>query len=106
MFAKELSHYDYEHVFCDNASSDNTVKILKELAAADPHVKVIVNARNFGPFRSMFNGSDAGVGRCRRAVPAGRSARSAGSDPAIRQALGGRLRGRLRHPRRTARKVG
>ena len=56
MFAKELSHYNYEHVFCDNSSSDNTVKILKELAQTDPHVKVIVNARNFGPFRSMFNG--------------------------------------------------
>jgi glycosyltransferase involved in cell wall biosynthesis len=56
MFAKELSGYDYEHIFCDNASSDDTVKILRELAAADPHVKVIVNARNFGPFNSMFNG--------------------------------------------------
>jgi polyisoprenyl-phosphate glycosyltransferase len=56
MFANELSRYDYEHIFCDNASSDATVQILKELAAADPHVKVIVNARNFGPFRSMFNG--------------------------------------------------
>ena len=56
MFAGELSRYDYEHVFCDNASTDGTVQILKELAAADPHVKVIVNARNFGPFNSMFNG--------------------------------------------------
>lgn len=56
MFANELSGYDYEHIFCDNSSSDATVQILKELAESDPHVKVIVNARNFGPFRSMFNG--------------------------------------------------
>ena len=26
------------------------------MAAADPHVKVIFNARNYGPFRSTFNG--------------------------------------------------
>jgi polyisoprenyl-phosphate glycosyltransferase len=56
LFANELSDYDYEHVFCDNASGDGTVRILRELAAADPRVKVILNARNFGPFRSMFNG--------------------------------------------------
>jgi polyisoprenyl-phosphate glycosyltransferase len=56
MFAGDLNRYDYEHVFCDNCSSDGTVRILKELARADPHVKVILNARNFGPFRSMFNG--------------------------------------------------
>jgi polyisoprenyl-phosphate glycosyltransferase len=62
MFANELSGYDYEHLFCDNSSSDNTVLILKELAAADPHVKVIVNARNFGPFRSMFNGLMSATG--------------------------------------------
>jgi glycosyltransferase involved in cell wall biosynthesis len=56
LFAGPLSAYDYEHIFCDNASRDGTVKVLRELAAADPHVKLILNARNFGPFRSMFNG--------------------------------------------------
>jgi glycosyltransferase involved in cell wall biosynthesis len=56
IFGNELSQYDYEHIFCDNSSTDTTVQILREIAAADPHVKVILNARNFGPFRSMFNG--------------------------------------------------
>ena len=55
VFEKELPDCDYEHVFCDNASSDGTVLRLRELAASDPRVKVIVNARNFGPFRSTFN---------------------------------------------------
>ncbi len=36
MFAKDLSRYDYEHIFCDNFSSDNTVQILKELAHSRP----------------------------------------------------------------------
>ena len=42
--------------FCDNASTDNTVAVLKDIAARGKMVKIIVNARNFGPFRSDFNG--------------------------------------------------
>jgi polyisoprenyl-phosphate glycosyltransferase len=56
VFEKQLPGYDYEHVFCDNSSGDRTVAILKEIAAKDPRVKIIVNSRNFGPFRSLFNG--------------------------------------------------
>lgn len=56
LFETKLSAYDYEHIFCDNASTDSTVAILREIAGADKRVRVIVNARNFGPFRSMFNG--------------------------------------------------
>lgn len=55
-FERDLPGYDYEHIFCDNASTDDTVAILRELAARDRRVRVILNARNFGLFRSMFNG--------------------------------------------------
>jgi len=48
--------YDYEHICIDNHSTDRTVAILKELAASDSHLKIIVNARNFGPIRSPFYG--------------------------------------------------
>ena len=51
-----LPGYDYEHLFIDNASTDRTVPILKELAAADHRVKVIVNTRNFGHVRSPYYG--------------------------------------------------
>ena len=47
-----LPHYTYEHIIIDNASTDGTVAELRALAAADPHVKGIVNARNFGHIRS------------------------------------------------------
>ncbi len=47
-----LPQYDYEHIIIDNASTDGTVNELRALAAADPHVKGIVNARNFGHIRS------------------------------------------------------
>jgi glycosyltransferase involved in cell wall biosynthesis len=62
LFEAELSTYRREHVFCDNASTDKTVEILREIAASDPCVKVILNARNFGPLRSNYNGVMAATG--------------------------------------------
>src|SRR4029077_1974100 len=56
IFESELPEYDYEHIFCDNASTDGTPAVLAALAAKDARVKVIFNARNFGPFRSTYNG--------------------------------------------------
>lgn len=52
----ELPEYEYEHIFCDNASTDGTLGELRDLAARDERVKVIVNSRNVGPFRNMANG--------------------------------------------------
>ncbi len=49
---KALPQYTYEHIFIDNSSKDQTVAILKRLAAQDKRIKVIVNARNFGHIRS------------------------------------------------------
>ena len=46
---------DYEHLFADNASTDKTVHILRDLAGADRRVKVIVNTRNFGHIRSPYH---------------------------------------------------
>jgi glycosyltransferase involved in cell wall biosynthesis len=53
---ESLPGYDYDHLFIDNASTDKTVDILRELAATNKHVKVIVNTRNFGHIRSPFHG--------------------------------------------------
>ncbi len=50
-----LDQYSYEHIFIDNASKDRTVSILREISKDDKHVKVIVNARNFGHIRSPFH---------------------------------------------------
>jgi polyisoprenyl-phosphate glycosyltransferase len=57
VFDNELAGYDHEHLFCDNASTDRTAEVLRELAHEDRRVKVILNARNFGPFRSAFHGA-------------------------------------------------
>ena len=52
----ELSDYDYEHLFIDNASKDNSVQILRNIAKKDKHIKIIVNSRNFGHIRSPYYG--------------------------------------------------
>jgi len=56
LFEDKLPGYEREHIFVDNASTDRTVEILRGIAERDSHVKVIINSRNFGPFRSTFNG--------------------------------------------------
>ena len=48
--------YDYEHICIDNCSTDGTVKKIKDLAATDKQLKLIVNARNFGHIRSPYYG--------------------------------------------------
>jgi glycosyltransferase involved in cell wall biosynthesis len=52
---KDLSNYRYEHIFTDNASTDSTMEKLRQLALNDKNIKVILNSRNVGPFRNMWN---------------------------------------------------
>src|SRR5580704_2296861 len=54
LFAGPLARYAYEHIFIDNASRDRTPNILREIAARDKNVKVILNTRNFGHVRSPY----------------------------------------------------
>lgn len=58
----KMPQYTYEHIFIDNYSTDSSRKILRELAAEDSNVKVILNARNFGPNRSGSYGMLQGTG--------------------------------------------
>ncbi len=45
----------YEHIFIDNCSSDGTTARLRELAADDPRIKVIVNQADYGHVRSPYH---------------------------------------------------
>lgn len=56
LFDDNLGDYRREHIFCDNASSDRTIEMLREISREDDAVKVILNSRNFGPMKSNFNG--------------------------------------------------
>tara|TARA_Y100000389_G_scaffold204400_1_gene256727 strand:+ start:7597 stop:8556 length:960 start_codon:yes stop_codon:yes gene_type:complete len=48
--------YEYEHIFIDNDSDDETVKLIKELTVTYTYVKLIKNTRNFGPISSPVHG--------------------------------------------------
>ena len=52
LIEEQLNDYAYEHIFIDNASTDQTVELLKDIAKKDKNVKIIVNSRNFGHIRS------------------------------------------------------
>ncbi len=56
IFKTQLPNYELEHIFCDNCSTDKTVPILKEAAAQDRRIKIIVNSRNFGILKNTYNG--------------------------------------------------
>jgi len=53
---EKLSKYNFELIFIDNSSTDQTVNIIKQIIHKDSRVKLIVNARNFGHIRSPFYG--------------------------------------------------
>lgn len=53
---REFPAYEYSHLFIDNASTDGTEEVLRQLAASNKRVKVILNTRNFGHIRSPFYG--------------------------------------------------
>ena len=53
---EKISDYNFEHLFIDNSSNDGTIDKLKQIAKKNKKVKIIINARNFGPASSTFHG--------------------------------------------------
>lgn len=64
LFTNELPQYDYELLFIDNASSDNTRPLLRQICADNPKIKAIFNAKNFGQFNSPYYGILQTTGDC------------------------------------------
>lgn len=64
LFATELTAYDYEILFIDNDSHDNTRSLLREICAKNPKIKAIFNAKNFGQFNSPYYGILQTTGDC------------------------------------------
>ncbi len=64
IFTEELKNYQYEFLFIDNKSQDNTRKILREICKKDKQVKAIFNSQNFGQFNSPYYGLTQTSGDC------------------------------------------
>lgn len=64
LLENELSQYDYEIVFIDNDSKDNTRTLLREICAGNHCIKAIFNAKNFGQFNSPYYGMCQTTGDC------------------------------------------
>ncbi len=62
IFAERLSMYDYEIIFVDDYSPDNTRAEIRKLCKEDSHVKAVFNARNFGFNRNVFATMQYGTG--------------------------------------------
>ena len=61
---RDLPQYDYELLFIDNDSTDNTRPLLRELCKNNPKIKAIFNAKNFGQFNSPYHGMLQVTGDC------------------------------------------
>ncbi len=64
LLEKELPAYDYEIIFIDNNSSDNTRPLLREICNNNKKIKAIFNAKNFGQFNSPYYGLMQATGDC------------------------------------------
>ena len=64
IFAEELPEYNYEIIFIDNHSKDNTKTLIRQICSENPNVKAIFNARNFGQMRSPVYGFKQAYGDC------------------------------------------
>lgn len=64
LFTTQLPQYDYELLFIDNDSHDNTRPLLRQIGAKNPKIKAIFNAKNFGQFNSPYYGILQTTGDC------------------------------------------
>lgn len=61
---EQMTEYDYEIVFIDNCSLDNTRELLREICAGNKKIKAVFNTRNFGQFNSPYYGICQTTGDC------------------------------------------
>ncbi|MBQ8118385.1 MAG: glycosyltransferase [Lachnospiraceae bacterium] len=64
ILTKELPAYDYEILFIDNDSKDQTRPLLREICRENSKVKAIFNTKNFGQFNSPYYGMCQTTGDC------------------------------------------
>ncbi len=61
---EKLPKYDYEILFIDNCSQDNTRNLLRDICRENYKIKAIFNVKNFGQFNSPYYGLTQSNGDC------------------------------------------
>ena len=59
---QDFEGIDFEYIFVNDGSSDNTLKVMKELNKKDSKVRYISFSRNFGKEAAMYAGLEASTG--------------------------------------------
>src|ERR671912_2287721 len=57
-------HYNYEIIFVDDGSTDNSLQTIKDLAETNDHVFYVELSRNFGHQYALKAGLDIAEGDC------------------------------------------
>lgn len=60
----EVKNYEFEVLFVNDGSTDNTIQIIKELRQKDDHISYVDFSRNFGKEVAMIAGLDYAKGDC------------------------------------------
>ncbi len=60
--SEEMSYLDFEYIFVNDGSKDNTLKLIKELSSKDKKVKYVSFSRNFGKESAMLAGLEYAKG--------------------------------------------
>lgn len=60
-FSKES--YDYEVIYINDGSTDNSWEVIKEMAEHDKHIRAISFRRNYGKSAALFAGFEAATGK-------------------------------------------
>ena len=59
---KSMQNYSFELIFVNDGSKDNTINVVRELAAKDEQVKFIDFSRNFGKEAAIYAGLSNATG--------------------------------------------
>lgn len=62
--AAENPRHQFEFIYVDDGSGDDSFKVLQEIASADPRVRVVKLARNFGSTTAVLAGISYTSGDC------------------------------------------
>ena len=63
-FEDHLPEYEYELIFIDNDSKDDTRNRIRNLCSSNTNIKAIFNAKNYGQFSSPYYGLLQATGDC------------------------------------------